>query len=142
MNKSFYYAGAAVVLLVAGLFILKPSGTTTNNTTNNNATSSAQTAPVTSNEDKFTVTIKDGKNASGPQTYTSTEGRTVRFVITSNVGGKFHVHGYTNLEKMPLVIGQSVEMVFTADKTGRFDLEFHSESDEETILGALEVTPK
>ena len=140
MNKSFYYAAGALALFILGLIILKPVSNTTN-TTNNTATSSAQApAPVASNEDKFNVTITDGKNAAGAQGYPTTEGKTVKFMITSNVAGEFHVHGY-DLDK-ELIPGQTVELVLTADKSGRFDLEYHPAQGEHTVLGALEVTPK
>lgn len=142
MNKSFYFAAAAVALLVLGLFILKPSGTTTNNSTNNTATTSAQpapTAPVVSNEDKFNVTITDGKNAAGAQVYATTEGRTVRFIVTSNTSGKIDVHSYINRD---LGAGPAVEFSFPADKTGRFEMEFHPEQGAEVVIGALAVNPK
>lgn len=141
MAKTFYYPAAAIALLIMGFIVLKPASDITNNTTNMNATSSAQGAPVINNEDKFTVTIKDGKNATGPQTYTSTEGRAVRLVVTSNTAGKFDVHGYTK-DKKDLVAGLALELSFTADKTGRFDLEFHPEQGAEVVIGALVVNPK
>lgn len=122
-----------------GLFILKPSGTTTNNTTTNNATSSAQPATVVSNEDKFNVTLNDGKNAAGAQVYATTEGRTVRFIVTSNTSGKIDVHSYINRD---LGAGPAVEFSFPADKTGRFEMEFHPEQGAEVVIGALAVNPK
>lgn len=140
MTKPFYFAAGAVALLVLGLIILKPGSTPINNTVNNTATTSSQTVPVIS-EDKFNVTITGGKNAAGAQTYTTTEGRTVRFTVTSNRTGKFDVHGYTQ-NKIDLPAGQAVELSFTADKTGRFELEFHPEQGDEAVIGALEVNPK
>lgn len=139
MNKSFYFPAAAVALLVLGLIILKPGSNTTSNTTNNNATTSAQPAPVISNEDKFNVTLTDGKNAAGAQVYATTEGRTVRFIVTSNTPGKFDVHSYTNQD---LGAGQAVEFSFAADKTGRFEMEFHTQQGTEVVIGALAVNPK
>ena len=141
MNKPLYYAAAGLAALVLGLIILKPGGTITNNTTNNTATNSAQTTtPSVSTEDRFYIEVRDGKNQAGAQSYKTVEGKTVKFQIASNLGGDFHVHGY-DLDK-ELVPGQTVELTFTADKTGRFDLEYHPAEGEHTVLGALEVTPR
>lgn len=136
MNRSLVWIlGILVVALgVYYFWYRQPQSSTEPTTSPPAATEPAPTA------DRFELTLTGGANTAGPQTYTTTEGRTVTFVITSDKAGDFHVHGY-DLEK-ELAVGEPIELTFTADTAGRFELEYHPSEGEHVGLGALEVQPR
>lgn len=141
MNSTTLFLLAGLALLIGLFFAFKPQ-TEQSTQTNQTATQSGQTEiPQVSNEDRFTVAITDGKNVAGTQTYKSIQDKTVVFVISSNVAGDFHVHAPYDLD-VDLKPNGTVELNFKADKTGRFELEYHPQQGEHVSLGALEVSPK
>lgn len=90
--------------------------------------------PVTRN---FTLEVQDGELVGGPRTLTVNEGDTVNITVTSNKDDEMHLHGYD--KEVELTAGKPSTLSFTANLTGRFDVELHHV--DKTIF-ALEVRPK
>jgi hypothetical protein len=86
-------------------------------------------SPVTIN-----VTITGGKTMQ-PKDWTAHQNDTVAVNITSDTDGEVHLHGYDihfSTKK-----GQTITQTFTADRTGKFPIEWESTG---TELGELTVT--
>lgn len=80
---------------------------------------------------------EDGRPAAGShQTFRAQRGDTVAFVISSEVAGTAHLHGYDLAWE--LVPGQEQVFSFEATAVGRFPLEMEETG---TPLGYLEVRP-
>ena len=58
-----------------------------------------------------------------PSIHKIKKGQTVRIIVTSDKADEVHVHGY-DIEK-ELAAGQTGTIEFTADQTGRFEVETH-----------------
>jgi hypothetical protein len=85
----------------------------------------------------FELVIKGGRLVSGPAVIQVREGERVALHIRSDRGDELHLHGYDlHAQIRP---GETASLQFTADRTGRFDLELHKANAE---LGALEVYPQ
>jgi hypothetical protein len=111
--------GAALILALVGLFVLLRPNT-------------PAAGPQTR---EFDLRIRDG--AMTPSEVTAAEGDRVVLRITSASPVEVHLHGYDlDREVEP---GESAELSFKADLTGRFEIEDH-ETEEE--LGALVVEPR
>ena len=74
------------------------------------------------------------------------KGDLLRWRITSNTAGEFHLHAYRLSAKINP--GETAELVFTAFATGRFRLEWHGRNDPPAAAGhhaaplaVLEVRP-
>lgn len=85
----------------------------------------------------FELVIQNKKIVSGQSTITVKEGDKVTLKITSDEAEEFHIHGYD--QSVELLKNKMVELSFTANITGRFELELE---ESKTELGALEVLPK
>jgi plastocyanin len=72
------------------------------------------------------VAVDGGKVVPRPSVHKVRRGQTVRLVVTSDEADELHVHGYDKSAKLPA--GDPVTLEFTADQTGRFEVETH-ESD-------------
>jgi hypothetical protein len=65
----------------------------------------------------------DSLTPDGPQVC---RGADVTLVIDSQVDGVFHIHGYDDLAPaLPVTTGESVELAFTASRSGQFPIELH-----------------
>ena len=73
------------------------------------------------------LSITDGLLAKELRLIKIRKGDQLRFRISSDTAGEFHLHAYRL--RAPLQAGQTTELAFTAFATGRFRLEWHSASD-------------
>ena len=93
----------------------------------------------------FELEIAQGKLNLNPAVIKVNQDDQVTLKIRTDEAGLFHLHGY-DLE-VEIKPGQSAEMAFTANATGKFDIELHPErmegmGGEGIMLGSLEVQPR
>jgi plastocyanin len=69
------------------------------------------------------VSVTDGKVEPGPSVHKVALGRTVRIIVTSDRADEVHVHGYDKEAKVGA--GTPTTIQFTADQSGRFEVETH-----------------
>ncbi len=81
--------------------------------------------------------VQQGRLVSGPEIIKLTEGDKLTLRVTSDTGDEMHLHGY-NLH-LDLTAGQTGELSFTANRSGRFEYELHHAH---TALGVIEVYPR
>lgn len=82
-------------------------------------------------------TVKSGQLAEGPAVVAVVEGTLVTLRFFTNQIDEAHLHGYDlSAELMP---GQSSEITFRADISGRFEVELHKSHSK---LAVLEVRPR
>jgi hypothetical protein len=93
----------------------------------------------------FDLEVAHGKLTLNPPVIKVNQDDQVTLKIRGNEEGLFHLHGYD----LPVKVtpGQTAELAFTANATGKFDIEFHPESaegmgGEGMMLGSLEVQPR
>lgn len=81
----------------------------------------------------ITVSVTDGKTMT-PSVWTANLNDELTVIITSNIDGEAHLHGYD----IPFECraGQPLSKQFKADKSGQFPIEWESTS---TPLGSLKV---
>ncbi|GEM_PF-3915592 len=109
----------------------------------------AKVQPTDTNQPQsVTHTLSLAERKLTPDTVSVTEGETATIKATSDEKGEFHVSGYEIETFMPTP-GSAIEFTFTADKPGRFNLEFHPGSTaeaaaaaEDIVIGALVVNPR
>lgn len=118
----------ATILLGLTFFLLKPKPQPQ---PQQNTSTQAETRKT------FELVIQNKKIVSGQSTITVNEGDKVTLKITSDEAEEFHIHGYD--QSLELLKNKMVELSFTANITGRFELELE---ESKTELGALEVLPK
>ena len=82
------------------------------------------------------INVVNGKVIGGVKRPSVKKGRTVRFVIRTNVGTEVHLHGY-DIEKTPKK-GTPTVIQFVAKVPGRFELELHHP---DALLAQLSVRP-
>ena len=78
----------------------------------------------------------DGEVVGGVQTIEATSGEEVTMTVTSDVEEELHVHGVDLREELPP--GEEVEVSFTPQAEGVFEIELH---DSGTQMANLEVSP-
>ena len=84
----------------------------------------------------FVIELNNGV-VKGPVVYKVQEGDAVEIQITSDKTDEAHLHGYDlHADLQP---GIAAHLRFTADRSGRFELELH---DSHQTIGALEVYPR
>jgi len=68
-------------------------------------------------------------------------GTDVTLTIASEVDGIFHIHGYDDLAPAtPVTPGESVELAFSAERSGQFPIELHPADDPAGVnVGLLTV---
>jgi len=76
-----------------------------------------------------------------PQDPAVCRGREVTLTVSSEVDGVFHIHGYD--EQVPaatVTAGETVELVFTASRSGQFPIELHTDENTQGVtLGIFTV---
>lgn len=82
------------------------------------------------------IKIVDGRPVGGIKRPSVKKGRTVRFVIRTNMGTNVHLHGY-DIERKPRT-GKLTIVQFVARAPGRFELELHHP---DLLLAQLLVRP-
>ena len=140
MNKQSIIFIALGVLILAGFgyWLLKPAPKQ-EFANQNQTTNSQQEAPKIQTQSNI---IEASFNYTGtgyePKSVRMEQGQKVVLRVTApSIADEVHLHGY-DLSK-PLAIGGEAVIEFTADKTGRFELELE---DIGQPLGAIEVYPK
>lgn len=138
-KSSLIYLGVVVVVLIGLFYVFKPkpsSAPTPLPSTAGQAAPSSTASAQPSNEKVFNLTVQN-KKLVGSDTLQAIEGDEIVLNVTSDISEELHLHGYdkhVDLEK-----GKTVQMKFTADKSGRFPFELENDKIE---LGALEIQPK
>jgi hypothetical protein len=68
-------------------------------------------------------------------------GDEVTLLVRSEADGIFHIHAYDEqVPATPVTAGESVELNFTADRSGQFSIELHpQESRQGVVVGILTV---
>ena len=122
----------AVVILAALFIYLKPAKESPKTVDAGLDDSNLETQ-----EKVFEIVVKDKKVISGGGAMEVTEGDKVKIKVAVDAAGEVHLHGYD--QEIELADNSIGEINFTADLTGRFELELHESG---TALGALEVSPK
>ena len=143
MNKqSSIFIGIGVLILAGlGYFLFKPSATAPERINNQNQIPNIQNeattgaAPIT--KDIFEAEFHYLSSGYEPKSVRVEQGQKVMLKITSDTADDAHFHGY-DLSK-PVLPGQEAIIEFTADKTGRFELELEKSA---KSLGFIEVYPK
>ena len=92
----------------------------------------AAPAPV-----EIRISVAGGRPEGGIRRETVQQGETVALVVSSDVAGLAHVHGY-NLD-VSLTPGVPARLEFVADVVGRFEVELHG--DVEVQIADLSVLP-
>lgn len=135
--RNILFVLAALAMLV-GLFLwLRPAPAPLQAVEGAPGTSPAPPAPEQAHPVGFDLVVKDGKLVSGPATLAVAQGDAVRLRVQSDRDDELHLHGY-DLE-LPLKAHDTGQLDFTADRSGRFDIELHHAG---TGIGALEVEPR
>ena len=85
---------------------------------------------------KYDIVLKGGKPVGGLVKLDYRKNSTVMLSVSSDqAGSEIHVHGY---EVEALVgPGKPAQLIFVADKTGRFEIELHPS----TPIAQLDITP-
>lgn len=83
-----------------------------------------------------TLEFADGEVVGGVQTIEATSGEEVTMTVTSDVAEELHIHGVDLHEDLPP--GEEVEVTFTPEAQGVFEVELH---DSGTQIASLEVSP-
>ncbi len=96
----------------------------------------ASAAPTVVKPVVIQINVVNGKVIGGIKRPSVKKGRTVRFVIRTNVGTEVHLHGY-DIEKVPKK-GVPTVIQFVAKIPGRFELELHHP---DALLAQLTVRP-
>lgn len=119
------------IAVLAGLwFVLKPPAI------QENQAQTAAAKPAADAPAQFVFKLSNGV-VSGPGTFEVRQGEAVDIQITSDTPDEAHLHGYDLHAK--LQPGIAAHLRFTADKSGRFELELHRKHQ---TIGALEVYPE
>jgi len=93
------------------------------------------TAPV-DRTDRFELTLSGGTPVGGPQTFNTVRGRDIVITLRGDTNDEAHLHGYDL--HAPLQPGEPATLAFTAEHTGRFELELHHGGGR---VAVLEVQP-
>jgi len=81
-----------------------------------------------------------------PEVVRVKQGDTVTLKFASSQPGQFHIHGYDR--QVEVQAGQTSEVTFIANATGRFAIAYHphqshpGQEEHETNVGFLEVSPR
>lgn len=106
--------------------------TTTTETTDTTETEPSAAPPVS-----IRIAVRDGRPVGGIARPKVKRGDRVVLVVTADVDGDVHLHGY-DLER-PVAPGAPARLRFRASIPGRFEIELHAHP--EIHIGELTVTP-
>jgi plastocyanin len=123
MKKKIIWILLAAIALTVLFLLLKPK----------ESKAPTQTAAPKS----FAYQIQDGQILKGPETIKVTQGDTVVIMASSNVNDELHLHGYD--KKVLLEPNKPTAITFTANRTGRFELELHKS---DKVIATVEIQPK
>jgi hypothetical protein len=99
-----------------------------------------EAAPSDPHPRTYRLTIRDQRLAGGPQVLAATQGDPITIIITTDHAGTLHIHGYgKEIELAPHV---ETTLAFTAERAGRYGVDFHGPDHTHTELTALEVQPR
>ncbi|MCS7008044.1 MAG: hypothetical protein RMM28_11590 [Thermoleophilia bacterium] len=121
----------------------EPPPTTQTPETDTDATETAETRPETEAPPETTsvttvrIVVRDGRPVGGIVRPKVRRGDQVVLVVTSDLAGDVHLHGY-DLER-PVAPGRPARLRFRATIPGRFEIELHAHP--EVHIGELTVTP-
>ena len=154
--KRFVAVAVAVVAVIVAFTVLQPSdeeaadrgdqaeqtGETTQESDDGDAVGGSQ--PLlggTRNEpgaesEPVALEFAGGEVVGGVETIEVTSGEEVTMTVTSDVQEELHVHGVDLYEDLPP--GEEVEVTFTPEAEGIFEIELHGSG---TQLANLEVSP-
>jgi heme/copper-type cytochrome/quinol oxidase subunit 2 len=154
--KRFVAVAVAVVAIIVAFTVLQPSdeeaadrgdqaeqtGETTQESDDGDAVGGSQ--PLlggTRNEpgaesEPVALEFAGGEVVGGVETIEVTSGEEVTMTVTSDVQEELHVHGVDLYEDLPP--GEEVEVTFTPEAEGIFELELHGSG---TQLASMEVSP-
>jgi heme/copper-type cytochrome/quinol oxidase subunit 2 len=154
--KRFVAVAVAVVAIIVAFTVLQPSdeeaadrgdqaeqtGETTQESDDGDAVGGSQ--PLlggTRNEpgaesEPVALEFAGGEVVGGVETIEVTSGEEVTMTVTSDVQEELHVHGVDLYEDLPP--GEEVEVTFTPEAEGIFEIELHGSG---TQLASMEVSP-
>jgi hypothetical protein len=125
-DKRLLIGVGVIVALVALFFIFRPgdddetsTGTTTTAVTEPTATETATAAAPEAT--RLVVTIRGGEPVDGIIRAEARKGDPVVVIVRSDVADEVHVHGYDLMADV--APGKPVRIEFTANLTGRFEIE-------------------
>jgi heme/copper-type cytochrome/quinol oxidase subunit 2 len=125
-DKRLLIGVGVIVALVAFFFIFRPgdddetgTGTTTTAVTEPTTTETATTAAPEATQ--LVVTIRGGEPVDGIVRAEARKGDRVVVIVRSDVADEVHVHGYDLMADV--APGKPVRIEFTANLTGRFEIE-------------------
>lgn len=124
--KRFVYA--LIIFFILGILFIFFQNTNRNN------------KPVTASKPSvkvFYLSVKNNKHVLGPSVLRVNQEDKVTIQITVDSDGELHLHGYD--KHVAYKKGQSAQLSFTANLSGRFSYELE---DTKTEIGILEVQPK
>ena len=154
--KRFVVVAVAVVAIIVAFTVLQPSdeeaadrgdqaeqtGETTQESDDGDAVGGSQ--PLlggTRNEpgaesEPVALEFAGGEVVGGVETIEVTSGEEVTMTVTSDVQEELHVHGVDLYEDLPP--GEEVEVTFTPEAEGIFEIELHGSG---TQIASMEVSP-
>lgn len=142
MQSTTAKVGLVVVLVAVavGLFVVLSGGDDDSDSESTTTATAAAATTATPAEAAPTATIqvKGGEPVGGIAEVEVNKGDEVTIEVSSDEAGEVHVHGY-EIEK-PVKAGGTVEVPFTADIDGKFEIELHLE-DTEAQIAELTVQP-
>lgn len=119
------FIGLAAIILIALFLVFKPQAT------------EQGAAPRISVPQAYAFTIRDGKKIAGPPIIQVPLNTEIRLVVNADKQDELHVHGYDLAKELPA--GETIELIFTAERSGRFGIELH---DAHAELTTLQVQPR
>lgn len=140
---------AVLVVAAVGLFVVlsgddddSGSDATTETTAQQGTNATTETAPPAApSAPTASIAVKGREPVGGVQDVEVTKGDVVTLQVSSDAAGEVHVHGY-EIEK-EVEAGGTVQVKFTADIDGKFEIEQHFESGDphEAEIAELTVQP-
>lgn len=88
------------------------------------------TRPETCDDQAVTIEVSVAPSSMTPTDPAACRGQEVTLVVTSQVDGFLHVHGYDEaLPVSQIAAGETARFVFTAFRSGQFPIELHPGDD-------------
>lgn len=137
--------GVVTIAAIVVLFIALSGGDDENKSTTTTQTTAPVTTPTStqtttqttpSRPKPTTITVRGGKPVGGVERLEYEKGDRVRFVVSSDVSGEVHVHGYDTARDVEA--GGQVRFSFDADLEGVFEVELEDRKEQ---IAELRVNP-